>query len=226
MTDIQKRLFLLKDENYKEFQSKLLPCIRKEDFIGVRIPELRRFAKDLVGTPEGSDFLNELPHRYYDENNVHAFMLEQIKDIEECIAQINKFLPYVDNWATCDSLSPEVFKRNKERLYREILLWLDSKNIYTVRFGIKNLITHFCKNDFKSEHLWLMENIDTTEYYVMMAVAWYLATALSLHFEEVLPVIKSLNINKWTFNKIIQKASESLRLDIYQKEVLKSVKIK
>ncbi len=226
MTDIQEKLFSLKDDKYKKFQAMLIPNVPIETIIGVRIPVLRKFAKSIISASASNSFIDDLPHKFYDENNLHAFIIEETKDFYKCVEQVNAFLPYVDNWATCDSLSPKIFKKNKNALFEEILLWLSSEHTYTVRFAIKNLITHFSREDFKLEHIYLVKNLKSNDYYVNMAVAWYLATELSVNFEQTLPIFKQLDIEPFVYNKAIQKAVESLRTSDEQKNILRALLVK
>lgn len=223
---VTERLFALGDENYRNFHSKLVPNLDKEIIIGVRTPLLRKFAKELAKSPMKEDFLAALPHKYYEENNLHAFIVEEIKDYDICLEETKRFLPFVDNWATCDSFSPKVFAKNKARLLNEIVLWLNSEETYTIRFGIKMLMTHFLDDDFKPEYLTLAAGVKSDEYYVKMMVAWYFATALAKQYEATLPFIIEHRLDPWIHNRAIQKARESLRITPEQKEYLNSLKIK
>ncbi|MBQ7875367.1 MAG: DNA alkylation repair protein [Oscillospiraceae bacterium] len=225
MTNLQTVLFSMSDEKYRDFQSKLMPTVPKEKIIGVRTPELRKFAKEFAKTPEAKDFLSKLPHEYYEENNLHAFMLELIKDYDECAAKVTEFLPFVDNWATCDSMSPNVFKKHKSELLGGIESWLSSKDIYAVRFGIKMLMEHFLGEDFSPEYPEMVARIESEEYYIRMMQAWYFATALAKQYDAVLPFIKEKRLESWTHNKAIQKAIESFRITEEQKEYLRTLKI-
>ena len=225
MTDLQKILFSMKDEKYKDFQSKLMPTVPKEKIIGIRTPILRKFAKDFSKTPEAKIFLGNLPHEFYEENNLHAFLLEYITDFEECANAVTKFLPFVDNWATCDSLSPKIFCKNKEKLLVYIEKWLSTGDTYSVRFGIKMLMEHFLGEDFSLEYPKRVAKIESEEYYIRMMQAWYFATALAKQYESVLPFIEIRKLEKWTHNKAIQKATESYRITEKQKEYLKTLKI-
>ena len=222
--DIQKTLFGMADEKYREFQVKLIPNIDKATIIGVRTPELRAYAKKIKDCSE--DFLSELPHKYYDENNLHAFLISEIKDYEKCIAELEKFLPYVDNWATCDMMSPKCFKKNKERLLTKIHEWLGSDRVYTVRFGIEMLMTHFLDEDFDKKHLSAVAKIKSEEYYINMIIAWYFATALAKQWDSAVKYIENGSLSVWVHNKTIQKARESYRITAEQKEYLNSLKKK
>ena len=225
MKNIQKELFKMQDKKYREMQIKIIPTVNPDTIIGVRTPELRNFAKSII-KENNLDFLNELPHKYFDENQLHAFIISEIKDYEKCISYINKFLPYVDNWATCDQLSPKVFNKHLVELLKEIRIWLKSKKTYTIRFGIGMLMQYFLDEDFKLEYLDLVANIDSKEYYVNMMRAWFFATTLAKQYDSVLPFIKEHRLDVWTHNKTIQKAVESLRISDEQKDYLKSLKIK
>ncbi len=222
---MRERLFKLQDKNYKSFQGKLMPTVSDDRIIGVRIPEIRRLAKELAGTQKAEDFLIEVPHKYYEEDNLHAFIIEQIKDFDSCITAINTFLPHVDNWATCDSMRPKCFKNNKEKLLLDIDKWLDSKHTYTVRFGIETLMLYYLDEDFKDEYHQRVAKIISQEYYINMMIAWYFATALAKRWNETLPYIENKSLPAWVHNKAIQKAVESYRITNEQKEYLKTLKI-
>ncbi len=224
MEKLKPILFSMADENYRDFQSKLMPTVPKEKIIGIRTPLLRKFAKDFSKTPKAEIFLENLPHEFYEENNLHAFLLEFITDFDECAEAVTKFLPFVDNWATCDSLSPKVFGRNKEKLLGHIEKWLSAGDTYSVRFGIKMLMEHFLGDDFSLEYPKAVAKIKSEEYYIRMMQAWYFATALAKQYEAVLPFIENRALEKWTHNKAIQKAIESYRITEEQKEYLKTLK--
>ena len=226
MDVIQKELFKLQDKKYKKFQEKLIPTRDPDTIIGVRTPELRKYAKELFKSNNYQSFLKELPHKYFDENQLHAFIISEIKDYDECINYINEFLPYVDNWATCDQMSPKVFKKNHDSLIDNIKTWLKSKETYTIRFGIGCLLQHFLDEDFKPEYLEIVSRIKSEEYYINMMIAWYFATALAKQYKLTKPYIENNQLDKWTHNKTIQKAIESYRISSEQKEYLKSLKIK
>lgn len=221
---IQKRLFELQDPGYRDFQSKLMPTIDKETVIGVRTPELRRLAKELRGTPEASEFIRNLPHQYYEENNLHSFLIAEIKDYDTCMAEIKRFLPFVDNWATCDTMAPKVFAKHLPELLQEIYGWLDSGETYTVRYGIGMLMRYFLDEAFKPEYLELVARVESEEYYIRMMAAWYFATALAKQYEAALPYIEGKRLEVWTHNKTIQKAVESYRIAPEQKDYLKTLK--
>ncbi len=220
-----RALFGLADPEYRDFHARLMPTVEKQRIIGVRTPELRKYAKALSKTPEGTEFICSLPHYYYEENNLHAFIIEGIKDYDECIMQIDRFLPYVDNWATCDMLSPKVFSKHKEQLIEQIKVWLRSDKTYTVRFGIKTLMNLYLDGAFKPDYLALVCEVRSEEYYIKMAAAWFFATALAKQYPHAVKIIESRSLDELTHNKAIQKARESRRLTPEQKEYLKSLKI-
>lgn len=226
MTPIQDKLFELQDLEYKEFHSKLMPTVYKGKIIGVRVPQLRKFAKELNNSEVKADFLNTLPHKYYEEDNLHAFLIEQIKDFDECISALDNFLLFVDNWATCDMMTPKVLSTNSEKLYEKIEEWAKSENTYTVRFAVVTLMKFFMNEHLDKKHLKLLLNIKSNEYYINMAIAWYLTTALASRWETVIPYIENKKFDKWVHNKAIQKAVESYRITKEQKEYLKTLKIK
>lgn len=226
MTELQEILFSMADEKYRNFQSKLMPTVPKEKIIGIRTPILRKFAKDFSKTPEAEIFLSSLPHEYYEENNLHAFLLELMCDYSETAKKVTEFLSFVDNWATCDSMSPKIFGKHKKELPEEIEKWLSAKDTYSVRFGIKMLMEHFLGEDFSLEYPEAVAKIESEEYYIRMMQAWYFATALAKNYDSVLPFIKDRKLEKWTHNKAIQKAAESYRITDEQKEYLRMFKIK
>lgn len=224
--EIRQGLFALKDEKYKEFQKKLIPTVDENTVIGVRTPVLRKYAKDVSGTPGAVIFMQTLPHEYYEENNLHGMLIETMKDYDECIAYLDEFLPYVDNWATCDLISPRVFKKHKDELLVKIKEWMASDRVYTIRFGMEMLMTHFLDENFKPEYLGMAADVHSEEYYVNMMIAWFFATALAKQYEASLPYIENHCMDRWTHNKTIQKAIESYRITDEQKRYLKSLKIK
>ena len=226
MTEIQERLFELRDEKYREFQIKLIPTVDPDSVIGVRTPELRKMAKALVKDPDIDSFLCRLPHKYFDENQLHAFILSAMKDYERCMAGVCAFLPYIDNWATCDQLSPKVFAKNKEDLLVHVKEWLQSEETYTIRFAAGMLMEHFLGEDFDDAYPEMVAAVKSDEYYVNMMRAWYFATALAKQYDSVLPYIEEQKLDKWTHNKAIQKSVESYRITPEQKAYLKSLKIK
>lgn len=226
MNKIENELFLLQDGKYRDFQSKLIPGMDPEKMIGVRTPELKKYAKKLAGSDEASEFLKELPHFYFDENQLHAFILSEIKDYGRCIEEVIRFLPYIDNWATCDQLSPKVFKKHRPKLLEHIQEWLRSDETYTIRFGTGMLMEHFLDDDFDISYPEMVAQIRSEEYYVNMMTAWYFATALAKQYDSILPFIEEKRLDRWTHNKTIQKAVESYRISPEQKEYLKTLKIK
>ena len=218
------KLFELQDIEYKEFNQKLIPTVDKDTVIGIRIPVLRKYAKTLDYKKEEA-FLKNLPHRYFEENNLHAFLIENIKDFDDCIKMLEEFLPYIDNWATCDMLSPKCFKSNTDKLLPYIKKWMKSKHTYTIRFGIGMLMRYFLDEKYKKEYSDAVLNVKSNEYYVNMMRAWYFATALSKQYESILPYLIKKRLDIWTHNKTIQKARESYRIEKEQKEYLKTLKI-
>lgn len=224
--EIRKELFKLQDQKYRDFQSKLIPTVDPDTVIGVRTPELRKYAKKLAKQEDITEFLDDLPHQYFDENQLHAFIISEIKDYEQCINQVCRFLPFVDNWATCDQMSPKVFKKHRQELLEYIKEWIGSGETYTIRFAIGMLMEHFLEEDFDPAYLELVADVRTEEYYVNMMIAWYFATALAKQYEAVLPFIENQRLDTWTHNKAIQKSVESYRITAEQKEYLKSLKVK
>ncbi len=221
---IKKKLFELQDLEYKTFHSRLMPTISPETIIGVRTPALRKFAKEM-GKYEGVEsFVHDLPHEFYEENNLHGFLIEGIKDFDKCLAEVDCFLPYVDNWATCDMMRPKVFKKNHEALLPKIYEWLASGKTYTVRYGIGMLMTYFLDEHFNVKYVEDVAAVESEEYYVKMMVAWYFATALAKQWDAVIPYIEAVKLEKWTHNKAIQKAIESYRITPVQKEYLRGLK--
>ena len=224
--EIRNELFAIQDEKYRDFQAKLIPTVEPETVIGVRTPALRDYAKKLLKREDIKEFLDDLPHKYFDENQLHAFILSGMKDYEKCIDEVIRFLPYVDNWATCDQMSPKVFKKHKQELLTNIREWVGSKETYTIRFGIGMLMEHFLDDDYDLRYPEMVAAVRSEEYYVNMMIAWYFATALAKQYESVLPYIENNRLDVWTHNKAIQKAVESYRITPEQKEYLKSLKIK
>lgn len=222
---IQKELFEMQDEGYRAFHSKLIPNIAPERIIGVRTPQLRSYAKQFAKRQEAAVFLQQLPHTYYEENNLHAFLIEQIKDYDACVASWNRFLPYVDNWATCDMPMPKVFKKHLPELLRQIRQWMDSGETYTVRFGIGMLMRLYLEPEtFSPEYPVWVSQVHSDEYYVNMMVAWYFSTALAKQWESVIPYIEERRLSQWCHNKSIQKAVESNRITPEQKDYLRGLR--
>lgn len=215
-----------RDEKYAEFQAKLIPGTDAKKVIGIRTPALRKFAKQMIRREDADDFLSDLPHKYFDENQLHAFMISEIKDYDECVARVNEFLPYVDNWATCDQMSPKVFKKHKPEILKEVKKWIKSGHTYTVRFGICELMADFLDEDFDEKYPGMVAAIKSEEYYVNMMIAWYFATALAKQYDVIIPYIENRKLDKWTHNKAIQKAIESYRITEEQKTYLRTLKIK
>ena len=224
--NIQEELFALQDEKYADFQAKLTPTIPRELFIGVRVPEVRKLAKKLYKNPEHEEFLKELPHRYYDENMLHGLLISEEKDYERCVEKTEAFLPYIDNWAVCDIMSPKVFKKHKKELLLKIREWVLDEHTYTCRFGIEMLMSHFLNEDFKEEYLEIPAAVSSDEYYVKMMVAWFFATALAKQWDATISYLETNRLELWTHNKTIQKARESYRITAEQKEYLKGLKRK
>lgn len=223
--DYRKRLFALQDTAYRDFQAKLIPNVDSEMVIGVRTPELRKLAKAIFKEGGYEDFLQDLPHTYYDENNLHAFIVAQIKDYEECLRQTEIFLPYIDNWATCDLFAPKVFAKHKTELLENIKHWMGSQETYVIRYGMEMLMRFYLDGDFKLEYAEMVAAVKSEEYYVKMMIAWYFATALAKQYESIIPFLEQKRLEAWTHNKTIQKARESHRILAEQKEYLKSLKV-
>ena len=226
LNEIRAELFKMQDMTYRDFNSKLIPTVDKESMIGIRTPDLRKYAKQLGKSSEVKEFLQTLPHKYFDENQLHAFIISEIKDFKNCIDEINRFLPYIDNWATCDQLSPKVFKKYHNELFEYIKDWLKSDKVYTLRFGIGMLMEHFLDEDFDILYPETVSKIRSGEYYINMMIAWYFATALAKQYESVIPFIENNSLDIWTHNKAIQKAIESYRITDEQKAYLRELKIK
>ena len=224
--EIQKELFSLQDKKYMKFLSKLTPNVPEDTIIGVRIPEIRKLAKKLVKNNKYEDFLKELPHKYYDENLLHGAIISENKDFENCIELLDNFLPFIDNWAVCDTISPKIFKKHKKELIEKIKKWSQSDKTYTCRFGVEMLMTHFLDEDFKKEYLEMVANIHSEEYYVKMVVAWFFATALAKQWDYAVIYLENNKLDVWVHNKTIQKARESLRISLEKKEYLKGLKRK
>lgn len=228
ISHIRLDLFAMQDLTYRDFHSKLMPTVDKELVIGVRTPQLRKYSKDLFKTQKqmAEAFMQELPHTYYEENNVHAFFIEQIKDYKECITALNAFLPYVDNWATCDMMMPKIFKKHLAELITDIKHWIESEYTYMVRFGVNMLMKFYLDEEFNVKYPKMVASIQSEEYYIKMVIAWYFATALSKQYAVILPYIEENKLDAWTHNKTIQKAVESYRITQEQKAYLKTLKRK
>ncbi|MBR2834298.1 MAG: DNA alkylation repair protein [Coriobacteriales bacterium] len=225
VNEITDELFRLQDEKYREFQIKLLPTVDPETVIGIRTPELRAYAKKLVKNDGITEFLDALPHRYFDENQLHAFIVSAIKDYGQCIEEVKRFLPFVDNWATCDQMSPKIFAKHKSELLDCIKEWLTSPLTYTQRFAVGMLMEHYLDDDFDAAYLDMVARIKSDEYYVNMMIAWYFATALAKQYEATVPYLEEQRLDTWTHNKTIQKALESYRITPDHKTYLKSLKL-
>lgn len=230
---IQKHLWELQDAEYKNFHSKLIPDIPLDQIIGVRTPALRSYAKELLRGAKKDEavrrqmeaFMADLPHAYYDENNLHGFLIEGIKDYELCLEQLNRFLPYVDNWATCDLVSPKVLGKDLNRLLPQVQKWMDSDQPYIVRYGIEMLMRYYLDEAFEEKYLDWVAAKCCEAYYVNMMVAWYFATALAKQYDRVLPYMQQKRLPDWTHNKTIQKAVESNRITKEQKIYLRTLKV-
>lgn len=224
-TDLHKKLYSLQDMKYRDMQIRIIPTINPESVIGVRTPELKRMATDILKAGDYQEFLNELPHKYFEENQLQAFIISGIKDLSECMEELEKFLPYVDNWATCDQMSPRIFRKHRKELLTRIKKWIKSEKTYTVRFGVGMLMEHFLDEEFDPEYPAMVAEIRSEEYYVNMMIAWYFATALAKQYESVLPYMEQKRLDDWTHNKAIQKSVESRRITEEQKIYLKSLKL-
>ena len=239
--ELVKRLLAEQDLKYRDFHASLLPNIDKKSIIGVRVPTMRKIAKEFASsaTPvELGKFLDKLPHKYFEENQVHLFVVERIKDFDECLARIEQFLPYIDNWAVCDGKSPKALLKDESRFYAKICEWLKSTKPYTVRFGVNMLMAFFLDDRFDKNQLKLVAAIDeklfddagraecpTDRYYVQMVIAWYMATALAKQWDATFPYIKGRKLSPWIHNKTIQKACESYRITDAQKKILSALKL-
>ena len=222
LTRLQQQLFVLQDEKYRDFHSKLMPNIPKEDVIGIRVPVLRKFAKEFAKSDEKEKFLKELPHRYYEENNLHMMLLVEMKDYDGCMQEMERFLPYINNWATCDFPAPKCFEKHKKDVLEHIKIWIKSSHTYTVRYAIGMLMRLFLEDDFLAEYPQMVAKIYSEEYYINMMIAWYFATALAKQWDAVIPYIEQRKLPPWVHRKTIQKAVESYRITSGQKEYLKS----
>lgn len=222
LTPLQMRLFELQDKKYRDFHSKIIPNIPYENIIGIRIPILRKFAKEYA--KENTEvFLHSLPHRYYEENNLHMMLITGIKDYDRCITEVENFLPYIDNWATCDFPAPACFKNNTDRLLTHIVKWIDSDEPYTIRYGIGMLMRLYLDDNFKDEYLKIVAQVKSEEYYVNMMIAWYMATALAKQWDSTIVYIEEKRLSEWVHKKTIRKAIESYRITDKQKEYLRTL---
>lgn len=221
---IRERLFEMQDLKYRDFHAKLMPTVSKELIIGVRTPDLRKFAKEISKTTHAAEFLGILPHKYYEENNLHAFLIESITDYDLCISELNGFLPFVDNWATCDMMRPKIFKKHLTELLDSIKIWLKSDDTYTVRFAIEMLMCFYLDDNFCTEYPEMVSKIHSDEYYIKMMVAWYFATALAKQYDSVIPYLEQNRLDSDTHNKTIRKAIESYRITDEQKKYIRMLK--
>ena len=218
---IYERLLSYKDEKYKEFQSKLVPNIDKKTIIGVRTPQISKIVKEIFGTAEATTFLQALPHQYYEENLIHFFLISKIKDFDECVKEVEKFLPYINCWPVCDQATPLVFKKNHDKLLPLIKKWINSNHVYTARFGMRMLMNEFLNDDFKEEYLEWVSSKSGEDYYLKMMVAWFFATALAKQYNAAIKYIENRRLEPWIHHKTIQKAVESYRVSDEHKEYLK-----
>ena len=226
MTHLQEELFKLQDTEYRDFNSSLIPGIEKETVIGVRTPVLRKFAKEYAKSGETEQFMRELPHKYYEENNLHMMLIGQIKDYAECISELEKFLPYIDNWATCDMIALRTVKNHLDIFIQEVCRWIASDHPYIVRFGIGMLMRYYLDEQFKPEYPKKVAEVKSDEYYVNMMRAWYFATALAKQYDQIIPYLEEKRLDTWTHNKTIQKAIESYRITPEQKIYLRTLRVK
>lgn len=222
---IQAELFELQDEKYRDFHSKLIPDMEKENIIGIRTPVLRKYAKQFAKTEDAAAFLQDIPHTYYEENNLHMMLITSIKEYDKCLKEIEKFLPYIDNWATCDLPAPKCFAGHKEELLPHIKQWIHSGETYTIRYGIGMLMRLYLDEDFKPEYADLVAGVTSEEYYVNMMIAWYMATALVKQWDAIIPYVEEHRFSDWVHRKTIQKAVESYRITDEQKGYLRSLRV-
>ena len=223
--DLRRKLYDLQDLKYRDMQLKTIPTAEPETVIGVRTPALRIMAKEVLKSGDYKGFLEELPHQYFEENQLHSFIISGIKDLDIAMEELEKFLPFVENWATCDQMSPKIFTKHRDLLLTHIKKWIKSEKTYTVRFGVKMLMEHFLDDDYDPCYPEMVAKIRSEEYYVNMMIAWYFATALAEQYESILPFIEEKKLDDWTHNKAIQKSVESRRITAEQKAYLKSLKV-
>lgn len=223
---LEEKLFSMQDKDYRAFSSKLMPGISSDTVIGVRTPQLKSLAKELLKNKEYEGFLSVLPHRYFEENQLHGFIISGLSDYDEVILQLERFLPCVDNWATCDQLRPKIFKKHRNRLIEDIKKWILSSDTYTVRFGVGMLMCHFLDEDFCEEYLRWVSEIRSEEYYINMMLAWYFATALAKQYDKAVLYLENRKLGDMVHNMTIRKASESYRVSDEHKAYLKKLKIK
>ena len=225
MQEITEQIRALADAENAKFVARLMPQISPEQILGCRTPALRALAKSLGTDPDAvQTFLHTLPHRYFDENQLHAFLIARIKCFAECIAAVEAFLPYVDNWATCDQLSPTVFRKEAEQLLPYIDRWMQSAHTYTVRFAVGMLMQHFLDARFDPAYPERIAAIRSDEYYINMEIAWYFATALAKQPEAILPYLEARRLPEWVHKKTIQKCIESRRIPEETKTYLRTLR--
>ena len=232
MDSIAKTLRQMANPKTAAFTAKIIPNVDPKTILGIKTPELRALAKELLASqkraalaPAAQKFLKSLPHKYFEENQLHGFVVSGIKDFDQCVAELERFLPYIDNWATCDQTSPVCFKKHKAELLPRVKKWIKSKHVYTARFAIVNLMRHFLDEDFVPEYLEMVAAVKSGEYYIKMVVAWFFAEALAKQWDAALPYIKAKRLEAWTHNKAIQKARESFRISDEKKELLAGMKV-
>lgn len=226
MKKILDELFLLQDEEYREFNSKLIPTVAKENVIGIRIPVLRKYEKEIRNTEKAKEFLNSLPHKYTEEYNLHALLLENINSYNDTITALNDFLPFVDNWATCDIMGIKIFRNHLDILPEQLDIWLNSTHTYTIRFAIKMYMTYYLDENFDLSFMTKISKLRSDEYYVNMMIAWYFATALTKQYDSAIKFLEEKKLSGWVHNKTIQKAIESYRITDEQKTYLRTLKCK
>ena len=228
MDTIRKELFTMEDLGYNDFIKKLIPTVEEERIMGIRTPLLRKYAKNLMknDTEKSQAFLKELPHYYYEENNLHGFLIENIKDFDSALALTKEFLPHIDNWATCDSFSPKIFKKHPERMFKEAKNWIKSTHTYTIRYGIGVFHSNFLDKDFQPEILRFISRIESREYYVNMMIAWFFSSAVIKQKKAAYPYLEEQTLDKWTHNKTIQKCIDSFRITEEEKRHLRKLRIK
>ena len=222
--EIREKLFSLADENYKAFHSKLMPTVDSDKIIGVRTPVLRKFATEVYKSGEWGGFMTDLPHKYYEEDNLHGFLIEKIKDFDECIGETERFIPHMDNWATCDMLRPKVLKKEPDKLLTYIRKWINSDEVYVVRYAIGCLLSFYLDENFKAEYLSFVAEIRSDEYYINMMIAWYFATALAKQYDSAIVYLEERRLSPWIHRKTIQKAIESYRISDETKAYLRQLK--
>lgn len=226
MHELTERLLALRDDKNADFQHRILPTLNRESILGARTPDIRKLAREYRGTPEAAAFMVQLPYRYFDENNLHGALIETIRDFDACVAALDAFLPHVDNWATCDLMSPKILGRHKEKLLPNIRRWMDSPHVYTCRFGLEALMRWYLDADFDPQYLQWAAEVPDAEYYLHMMVAWFFATALAKQYDAALPYLTERKLSAKTHNKAVQKALESYRITPEQKEFLRTLKVK